>query len=102
IVCSPSVNNTLFNIEISRSGSLTNKILNIKSLVKGKKFLDIGLVLFFYFQLERYFEETNFLVRSFIFFLTNLFLEGLCFLALFQNLKDRGIFYKKSMDLISC
>ncbi|MBE0302107.1 hypothetical protein F1631_02485 [Leptospira interrogans serovar Yeoncheon] len=45
---------------MSRSGSLTNKILNIKSLVKGKKFLDIGLVLFFYFQLERYFEETTF------------------------------------------
>ncbi|EMM80268.1 hypothetical protein LEP1GSC037_0474 [Leptospira interrogans str. 2006001854] len=43
-----------------------------------------------------------FAIRSFIFSLTNLFLEGLCFLALFQNLKDRGIFYKKSMDLISC
>ncbi|EMN83308.1 hypothetical protein LEP1GSC107_0605 [Leptospira interrogans serovar Grippotyphosa str. UI 12769] len=71
---------------------MTNKILNIKSLVKGKKFLDIGLVLFFYSQLERYFEETNFLVRSFIFFLTNLFLEDLCFLPLFQNLKDKGIF----------
>ncbi|EKR17326.1 hypothetical protein LEP1GSC019_0118 [Leptospira interrogans serovar Pyrogenes str. 2006006960] len=42
-----------------------------------------------------------FLVRFFIYSLTNLFLEDLCFLALFQNLKDRGIFYKKSMDLIS-
>ncbi|EKO16380.1 hypothetical protein LEP1GSC081_1372 [Leptospira kirschneri str. H1] len=49
IVCSPSGNNTLFNIEINNSGSLTNNILNIKSLVKGKKFLDIGLVLLFYF-----------------------------------------------------
>ncbi|AJR16599.1 hypothetical protein LIL_30060 (plasmid) [Leptospira interrogans serovar Linhai str. 56609] len=29
-------------------------------MVKGKKFLDIGLVLFFYSQLERYFEETTF------------------------------------------
>ncbi|EMP08906.1 hypothetical protein LEP1GSC124_2274 [Leptospira interrogans serovar Pyrogenes str. 200701872] len=41
-------------------------------MVNGKKFLDIGLVLFFYFQLERYFEETTFLVRFFIFSLTNL------------------------------
>ncbi|EKR27165.1 hypothetical protein LEP1GSC087_2163, partial [Leptospira interrogans serovar Bataviae str. L1111] len=65
---------------------------------KGKKFLDIGLVLFFYFQLERYFEETNFLVRSFIFFLTNLFLEGLCFLALFQNLKEKGISFFKTIN----
>ncbi|EKO26109.1 hypothetical protein LEP1GSC104_4917, partial [Leptospira interrogans str. UI 12621] len=37
-----------------------NKILNIKSLVKGKKFLDIGLVLFFYFQLERYLRKLIF------------------------------------------
>ncbi|EKO95969.1 hypothetical protein LEP1GSC057_4652 [Leptospira interrogans str. Brem 329] len=39
-----------------------------------------------------------FAIRSFIFSLTNLFLEGLCFLALFQNLKEKGISFFKTIN----
>ncbi|EMO40056.1 hypothetical protein LEP1GSC186_1472 [Leptospira noguchii serovar Autumnalis str. ZUN142] len=56
-------------------------------MVNGKKFLDIGLVLFFYFQLERYFEETTFC--NSVFYLLPLqiyFWKISVLLALFQDL----------------
>ncbi|AAN49026.1 hypothetical protein LEP1GSC026_1237 [Leptospira interrogans str. 2002000623] len=73
---------------------MTNKILNIKSLVNGKKFLDIGLVLFFYFQLERYFEETTF-CNSVFYLLPYKFISGRSlFFSFVLNLKrERNLFF---------
>ncbi|EKR71340.1 hypothetical protein [Leptospira noguchii] len=66
-------------------------------MVNGKKFLDIGLVLFFYFQLERYFEETTFCNSVFYLLPLQIYLcKVSIFLALFQILKKKGISFFKN------
>ncbi|EKP03610.1 hypothetical protein LEP1GSC018_0021 [Leptospira kirschneri str. 2008720114] len=63
-------------------------------MVNGKKFLDIRLVLFFYFQLERYFEETTFF--SSVFYLLPykfIFVRFLFFSFVSNFKKERNLFF---------